>query len=156
MGRGAKFMFSFASRAKPGKHFLVETDDEDGQLENGSVLQQGSDYAGEFLFFFFTKPLLFIFFFQVYRKQEKCEEGKEWKESKGERFCKNAVRQKISYFSILQARLSANVITAIWSSAHRFSQTMLVCFFCTNPFFVFFFTQKRILESKYLLLQSQI
>ena len=30
-------MFSFASRAKPGKHFLVETDDEDGQLENGSV-----------------------------------------------------------------------------------------------------------------------
>ena len=30
-------MFSFASRAKPGKHFLVETDDEEGQLENGSV-----------------------------------------------------------------------------------------------------------------------
>ena len=30
-------MFSFASRAKPGKHFLIETDDEDGQLENGSV-----------------------------------------------------------------------------------------------------------------------
>ena len=30
-------MFSFTSRAKPGKHFLIETDDEDGQLENGSV-----------------------------------------------------------------------------------------------------------------------
>ena len=30
-------MFSFASIAKPGKHFLIETDDEDGQLENGSV-----------------------------------------------------------------------------------------------------------------------
>ena len=60
MGRTAKLMFSFVSRAK---HFLIETDDEDGQLENGSVLQQGSDYAGEFLFFF-TKPLLFIFFFK--------------------------------------------------------------------------------------------
>ena len=35
-------MFSFASRAKPGKHFLIETDDEDGQLENGSV-QAGVD-----------------------------------------------------------------------------------------------------------------
>ena len=66
VGKGAKFMFSFTSRAKPGKHFLVETGDEDGQLENGSVLQQGStkgnDYAGEFLFF--TKPLLFIFLFK--------------------------------------------------------------------------------------------
>ena len=30
-------MFSFTSRAKPGKHFLIETDDEEGQLENGSV-----------------------------------------------------------------------------------------------------------------------
>ena len=45
---------------------------------------KGDDYAGEFLFF--TKVLLFIYlFFQVYRKQEKCEEGKEWKEFKGER-----------------------------------------------------------------------
>ena len=66
------------------------------------------------------------------------------------------MRQKISYFSILQACSSANVMTAIWSSAHRFSQTMLVCFFCPNPFFVFFFHTKKILESKYLLLQSQI
>ena len=39
-------MFSFASRAKPGKHFLVETDDEDGQLENGSV-QAGADYKND-------------------------------------------------------------------------------------------------------------
>ena len=80
-------MFSFASRAKPGKHFLVETDDEDGQLENGSVLQQGSDYAGEFLFFL-QNLFCLSFFFQVYRKQEKCEEGEEWKEFKGEGFCK--------------------------------------------------------------------
>ena len=46
---------------------------------------KGNDYAGEF---FFSKHLLFIFFFQVYRKQEKCEEGEEWKEFKGEGFCK--------------------------------------------------------------------
>ena len=65
---GSKVDISFASRAKPGKHFLVETDDEDGQLENGSVQAgsvlnendknrsaKGNDYAGEF--FFFTKPL---------------------------------------------------------------------------------------------------
>ena len=58
-------MFSFASTAKPGTHLL--TDDEDGQLENGSVQAgsvanendknrsaKGNDYAGEF---FFTKPL---------------------------------------------------------------------------------------------------
>ena len=42
-------MFSFFSSAKPGKHFLIETDEEDGQQENGSA--QSNDYAGEFLFF---------------------------------------------------------------------------------------------------------
>ena len=60
-------MFSFASTAKPGRHLMLETDDEDGQLENGSVQAgsvanendknrsaKGNDYAGEF---FFTKPL---------------------------------------------------------------------------------------------------
>ena len=52
-------MFSFVSRAK---HFLIETDDEDGQLENGSVLQQGSDYAGEFLFFFYKTSFVYLFF----------------------------------------------------------------------------------------------
>ena len=105
---------------------------------------------------FFLKKNYFVYlFFQVYRKQEKCEEGKEWKESKGRGFCKNALRQKISYFSILQARLSANVTMAMRSSAHRLLQTMLVCFFCTKSFFVFLFIQKRILESKYFVLQSK-
>ena len=40
-------MFSFFSSAKPGKHFLIETDEEDGQQENGSA--KSNDYAGEFL-----------------------------------------------------------------------------------------------------------
>ena len=40
MARGDKLMFHFVSSAKPGKHFLIETDDEDGQLENGSVLNK--------------------------------------------------------------------------------------------------------------------
>ena len=39
-------MFSFVSIAKPGKHFLIETDEEDGQPENGPV---PNDYAGELL-----------------------------------------------------------------------------------------------------------
>ena len=34
-------MFSFVSSAKPGKHFLIETDGEDGQLDNGTVLNKG-------------------------------------------------------------------------------------------------------------------
>ena len=42
-------MFSFFSSAKPGKHFLIETDEEDGQQENGSA--KSNDYAGEFLFY---------------------------------------------------------------------------------------------------------
>ena len=42
----ANFMFSFVSIAKPGKHFLIETDEEDGQPENGPV---PNDYAGELL-----------------------------------------------------------------------------------------------------------
>ena len=91
-------MFYFASTVKPGKHLLVETDGEDGQLENGSVQAgsvanendqnrsaKGNDYAGEFLF---LQNLFCLYFFQVYRKQEKCEEGEEWKEFKGEGFCK--------------------------------------------------------------------
>ena len=45
---GASFMFSFVSIAKPGKHFLIETDEEDGQPENGPV---PNDYAGELLFY---------------------------------------------------------------------------------------------------------
>ena len=45
----AKFIFSFVSSAKPGKHFLIETDEEDGQQENGSA--KSNDYAGEFLFY---------------------------------------------------------------------------------------------------------
>ena len=44
----AKFIFSFVSSAKPGKHFLIETDEEDGQPENGPV---PNDYAGELLFY---------------------------------------------------------------------------------------------------------
>ena len=39
-------------------------------------------------FFFFYKTSFVYLFFQVYRKQEKCEEGEEWKEFKGEGFCK--------------------------------------------------------------------
>ena len=46
---------------------------------------KGNDYAGEFLF---LQNLFCLSFFQVYRKQEKCEEGEEWKEFKGEGFCK--------------------------------------------------------------------
>ena len=100
-------MFYFASTAKPGKHLLVETDGEDGQLENGSVQAgsvanendknrsaKGNDYAGEFLF---LQNLFCLSFFQVYRKQEKCEEGEEWKENKGEGFCKILLQ----YLSIL-------------------------------------------------------
>ena len=69
-------MFSFVGRAKPGKHFLIETDDEDGQLEDSAPpakfrSAKENDYA-------------------VYRKEEKCEIGKEWKEFDGERFCKKA------------------------------------------------------------------
>ena len=42
VARGAKLMFSFASRARPGKHFLVEIDGGDAK---------GNDYDGECLFF---------------------------------------------------------------------------------------------------------
>ena len=68
-------MFSFASRAKPGKHFLVETDDEDGQLENGSV-QAGSvanenDKNGAV-----ANPGSAM-------RVEKCKIGKEWQEHNG-------------------------------------------------------------------------
>ena len=37
-------MFSFVSIAKPGKHFLIETDEEDGQLENGSVPNKNVEF----------------------------------------------------------------------------------------------------------------
>ena len=70
-------MFSFVSRAKPGKHFLVETDDEDGHLEIGSVLQQGSvakknDKNGAV-----ANPGSAM-------RVEKCKIGKEWQEHNGE------------------------------------------------------------------------
>ena len=70
-------MFYFVSSAKPGKHFLIETDDEDGQLENGSVLQQGSvakknDKNGAV-----PNPGSAM-------RVEKCKIGKEWKEHNGE------------------------------------------------------------------------
>ena len=48
MTGSSNFMFSFVSIAKPGKHFLIETDEEDGQPENGPV---PNDYAGELLFY---------------------------------------------------------------------------------------------------------
>ena len=72
-------MFSFAGRAKPGKHFLVETDDEDGQLENESVLQQGvvakkNDKNGAVAV---PNPGSAM-------RVEKCKIGKEWKEHNGE------------------------------------------------------------------------
>ena len=67
-------MFSFVSRGKPGKHFLVETDDEDGQLENGSV-QAGSvakknDKNGAVAV---PNPGSAM-------RVEKCKKGKVWKE----------------------------------------------------------------------------
>ena len=71
-------MFSFASTAKPGKHLLVGTDDEDGQLENGSV-QAGSvankdDKNGAVAV---PNPGSAM-------RVEKCKIGKEWKEHNGE------------------------------------------------------------------------
>ena len=72
-------MFSFVRRAKPGKHFLIETDDEDGQLEIGSVLQQGvvakkNDKNGAVAV---SNPGSAM-------RVEKCKIGKEWKEHNGE------------------------------------------------------------------------
>ena len=67
-------MFSFVS--KPGKHLLIETDEEDGQLENGPVPNKNNknvefrsakfnNYAGEFLFY----RTCCVYFFQVMRRQ---------------------------------------------------------------------------------------
>ena len=67
-------MFSFASRAKPGKHFLVETDDEDGQLENGSV-QAGSVQVAKKDDENGAVPNL-----GSAMRVEKCKKGKVWKE----------------------------------------------------------------------------
>ena len=69
-------MFSFVSRAK---HFLIETDDEDGQLENGSVLQQGTvakknDKNGAVAV---PNPGSAM-------RVEKCKIGNKWKEHNGE------------------------------------------------------------------------
>ena len=70
-------MFSFVRRSKPGKHFLVETDDEDGHLENEPVLQQGfvakkNDKNGAV-----PNPGSAM-------RVEKCKIGKEWQEHNGE------------------------------------------------------------------------
>ena len=73
MGRGAKLMFSFVSRAKPGKHFLIETDDEDGQLENEPVLQHGS----------VAKKNGAVPNPGSAMRVEKCKIGKEWQEHNG-------------------------------------------------------------------------
>ena len=53
-GKGVKLMFSFVSSAKPGKHFLIQTEDEDGQLENGSVLNKNAGTDTCKLLFFKT------------------------------------------------------------------------------------------------------
>ena len=86
-------MFSFVSRAKPGKHFLIETDDEDGQLEIGSVLQQGvvakkNDKNGAVAV---ANPGSAM-------RVEKCKIGKEWQEHNGENGKWNKkTNQPISY-----------------------------------------------------------
>ena len=54
VGRGDKLMFYFVSSAKPGRHFLIETDDEDGQLENGAVLNKNAGTDTCKLLFFKT------------------------------------------------------------------------------------------------------
>ena len=69
-------MFSFVSRAKPGKHYLLETDDEDGHLENGSVLQQGV-VAKKNGAVAVANPGSAM-------RVEKCKIGKEWQEHNGE------------------------------------------------------------------------
>ena len=83
-------MFSFVSRAKPGKHYLIETDDEDGQLEIGSVLQQGvvakkNDKNGAVAV---ANPGSAM-------RVEKCKIGKEWQEHNGEngKWKKNILNQ---------------------------------------------------------------
>ena len=81
-------MFSFASTAKPGKHMLLETDDEDGQLENGSVQAgsvanenyknrsaKGNDYAGEF----FYKTSLVNLFTKFTGNRKNAKKGKSGK-----------------------------------------------------------------------------
>ena len=83
-------MFSFVSRAKPGKHYLIETDDEDGHLENGSVLQHGSvakknDKNGAVAV---ANPGSAM-------RVEKCKIGKEWKEHNGN---ENGKRKLISQY----------------------------------------------------------
>ena len=67
-------MFSFVRRSKPGKHFLVETDDEDGHLENESVLQQGS----------VAKKNGAVANPGSAMRVEKCKIGNKWKEHNGE------------------------------------------------------------------------
>ena len=96
-------MFSFASTAKPGKHFLLETDDEDGQLENGSVQAgsvanendknrsaKGNDYAGEFLF---LQNLFCLSFFSKFtgnrRSAKKGKSGKNLRVRDFAKFCCN-------------------------------------------------------------------
>ena len=82
-------MFSFASTAKPGKHLLVGTDDEDGQLENGSVQAgsvanendnnrsaKGNDYAGEFFFYKTSLVNLFPKFTGNRKNAKKGKSGK--------------------------------------------------------------------------------
>ena len=64
-------MFHFVSSAKPGKHFLIETDDEDGQLENGSVLNKNHKNGAV------PNPASAM-------RVEKCKIGKEWQEHNGE------------------------------------------------------------------------
>ena len=53
---------------------MIETDDEDGQLENGSVLQQGS----------VAKKNGAVANPGSAMRVEKCKIGKEWKEHNGE------------------------------------------------------------------------
>ena len=78
-------MFSFVRRSKPGKHFLVETDDEDGHLENESVLQQGS----------VAKKNGAVPNPGSAMRVEKCKIGKEWQEHNGEngKWKKNILNQ---------------------------------------------------------------
>ena len=77
---------------------MIETDDEDGQLENGSVQAgsvanendknrsaKGNDYAGEF---FFTKPLLFIFFSKFTGNRKSAKKGKSGKNLRVRDFAK--------------------------------------------------------------------
>ena len=69
-------MFSFASTAKPGKHLMVQTDDEDGQLENGSV--QAGSVANK------NEKIVAVPNPGSAMRVEKCKIGKEWQEHNGE------------------------------------------------------------------------